>query len=197
MVQHVLHIDQDTKRKNLRKYLCSNPNCRKVFSKPKIIKYHVCPACQTLVNMTEADSEEIQNALAMQKTTKRRKPKMIERSGLKSQEKPGIQVPLSKPTKEEFPAPENEPEMSKKVTPCKQVQVPLQNEIRITPPQSSTTRNSPSSVCQHHFGYLSQHEKNEGIPDSCIVCPKSLSCMLSEYYKDKESVIEIKKWYSP
>ena len=33
-------------------YNCSNPNCDKVFSKPKIIKYYVCPSCQTLIDQT-------------------------------------------------------------------------------------------------------------------------------------------------
>jgi DNA-directed RNA polymerase subunit RPC12/RpoP len=33
------------------RYQCANPNCGKAFSKPKIIKYYVCPTCQTLVIM--------------------------------------------------------------------------------------------------------------------------------------------------
>jgi hypothetical protein len=33
------------------RYQCANPNCGKVFAKPKIIKYYVCPTCQTLVIM--------------------------------------------------------------------------------------------------------------------------------------------------
>ena len=39
------------------RFHCSNPNCHKVFSKPKIIKYYVCPTCQTLAIM---DTEIIQ-----------------------------------------------------------------------------------------------------------------------------------------
>lgn len=63
----------------------------------------------------------------------------------------------------------------------------------LKPPETKTA--SSQSVCQYGFGYLSQREKGEGIPDTCIECPKSLSCMLSEYYKTQESVKEIKKWY--
>ena len=33
------------------RYQCANPNCKKAFSKPKLIKYYVCPTCQTLVIM--------------------------------------------------------------------------------------------------------------------------------------------------
>jgi hypothetical protein len=38
-------------------YCCSNPNCRNVFSIPKVIKYYVCPICQTLVEMTSTDDK--------------------------------------------------------------------------------------------------------------------------------------------
>jgi len=53
-----------------------------------------------------------------------------------------------------------------------------------------------SSGCQYGYGYLSQREKGEGIPSACVECPKSLDCMLAEYYKKGGSVKEIKKWYS-
>ncbi len=34
------------------KHSCSNPNCGKVFSRPKVIKYYVCPSCQTLIDIS-------------------------------------------------------------------------------------------------------------------------------------------------
>src|SRR5208283_2418155 len=40
-----------SKNNKVHRYCCSNPNCKKVFSKPKIIKYYVCPSCQTLVDL--------------------------------------------------------------------------------------------------------------------------------------------------
>ena len=49
--------------------------------------------------------------------------------------------------------------------------------------------------CKHYFGYLGSRKKGEVIPNSCLECPKSLDCMLGDYYKSKESVAEIKKWY--
>lgn len=54
---------------------------------------------------------------------------------------------------------------------------------------------SSSSDCPYGYGYLSQRDKDEGIPSTCVECPKSLDCMLAEYYKKRESVKEIKKWY--
>jgi hypothetical protein len=38
-------------------YCCSNPNCHKIFSKPKIIKHYVCPSCQTLIDL---NAEKVQ-----------------------------------------------------------------------------------------------------------------------------------------
>ena len=64
------------------------------------------------------------------------------------------------------------------------------------PTASADEVNQPSdSRCKHYFGYLGQREKGEGIPESCLECPKSLDCMLSEYYKSKETIKEVKKWY--
>jgi DNA-directed RNA polymerase subunit RPC12/RpoP len=50
--------------------------------------------------------------------------------------------------------------------------------------------------CSYHFGYLSDKNKNESIPETCFGCPKSIDCMLSEFNKSQESLTEIKKWYS-
>jgi hypothetical protein len=58
--------------------------------------------------------------------------------------------------------------------------------------------NHPSDqVCKYYLGYLSQRDKGEGIPETCVECNKSLDCMLSEYYKSEKTVAEIKKWYRP
>jgi len=50
--------------------------------------------------------------------------------------------------------------------------------------------------CSYYFGYLSQRNKEEVIPETCFGCLKSIECMMSEYNKPKETVEEIKKWYS-
>jgi hypothetical protein len=56
---------------------------------------------------------------------------------------------------------------------------------------------SSGKICQYYYGYLGQREKGEGIPSSCVECAKSLDCMLADYYKSKETVEEIRKWYRP
>jgi len=152
--------------------------------------------------MTDAeDQEEIQIASEIQETVKRRKPENIKVDSSKGIEKTGIQTIGSQPTIEEPCALEKKPEASVTVIVHEQVQVPQQKKIEPAPIQQSTavetkTISQSSSDCQYGFGYLSQREKGEGIPDTCIECPKSLDCMLSNYYKKEQSVREIKKWYT-
>ena len=49
----------EKKHKKLKDYCCSNPNCNSVFSQPKIIKYYVCPKCQSLVDMEGISSQPV------------------------------------------------------------------------------------------------------------------------------------------
>jgi len=48
--------------------------------------------------------------------------------------------------------------------------------------------------CQYWFGFLSQKDKNESVPQECVECEKVMDCMLNRYY-DSVAVSEIKKWY--
>jgi hypothetical protein len=48
--------------------------------------------------------------------------------------------------------------------------------------------------CQNWFGFLSQKDKNESIPQECVECEKVMDCMLNRQY-DSGAVSEIKKWY--
>ena len=48
--------------------------------------------------------------------------------------------------------------------------------------------------CQFWFGYLSQKEKTESVPQECVECNKVVECMLNQ--KNSENALsEIKKWY--
>jgi hypothetical protein len=185
------------------RYLCSNPNCRKVFSRPKIITYHVCPTCQTLVTIAEIEShEEIQTDLAPKKSMEHRKLEMVEADNPKDMVIMNIPTGDSQSAALEEPCePDKKQEVNSELIVLEQVQASQPKKIEIAPIQQVTAEetkavSASSSDCQYGFGYLSQREKGEGIPDSCIECPKLLSCMLSEYYKAEESVKEIKKWYN-
>jgi DNA-directed RNA polymerase subunit RPC12/RpoP len=75
-------------------------------------------------------------------------------------------------------------------------------ELEATPAiQEETLDNKPAcgtkedSTCKYYFGYLSQREKGKPIPDECMQCSQCMDCILSELYKSKKSVSEIKKWY--
>jgi hypothetical protein len=42
-------------------------------------------------------------------------------------------------------------------------------------PSPKTTDNS---VCEYYFGYLSNRDKQEAIPETCLICHRSIDCML-------------------
>jgi hypothetical protein len=73
----------------------------------------------------------------------------------------------------------------------------LKETVQIGPLASNEKAEDRESEygCKHYFGYLGERDKGEEIPIECLECPKSLDCMLGNYYKSKESVAEIKKWY--
>lgn len=185
-----------------RKYLCSNPNCRRVFSKPKIIKYHVCPTCQTMVNISQPeDQAEIQAALAKQKLVKRRKPRITEVESSQTIRLSDMPLKHRQPPTEEGYAPEEKSDEIENAPVPVLVQVPGEETIGLATaqqpaPSDAITASSSSSGCQYGFGYLSEREKGEDIPVTCIECARSLDCMLSKYYKKEESVREVKKWYN-
>ncbi len=50
--------------------------------------------------------------------------------------------------------------------------------------------------CQYWYGYLSQKERQEPIPEECVECEKVVECMLNQL-NSASAVAEIKKWYRP
>ena len=49
--------------------------------------------------------------------------------------------------------------------------------------------------CQYWFGFLSEKDKSESIPQECIECEKVMACMLHQNYDSPNPVSEIEKWY--
>jgi hypothetical protein len=72
----------------------------------------------------------------------------------------------------------------------------LEAMVTETGEKKETANSSSDAECSHYLGYLNQRVKGETIPETCIVCPKSIECLLSESDSSKESMKEIKKWYS-
>lgn len=150
--------------------------------------------------MSEGEYEEA--PLRQQNHVRVVKPKKIERDNkLETVALLGIKTESKLPEPERLNAQGEKQETSESLIAVEQVQTPQQKVIVAVPEQQMSSEENKiaapsSSGCQFGFGYLSQRKKGEGIPDSCIECAKSLSCMLSEYYKKEENVKEIKKWYS-
>ncbi len=194
-----MSLREDNEHKG-HKYLCSNPNCRKVFSRPKIIKYQVCPACQTLVDIVETkNKDKILTSFASKKSLKLKKKKKVKTGnseGLTLEAQPAS----VEPPPEEPLVPEKKPEGSEETSSFVQVQMPQQGKVEMPPVQQTKTLEgenfSKSLKCQYGFGYLYQRKKGEDIPDTCIECPKLLNCMLSDQCEKEESVAEIMKWYT-
>lgn len=58
------------------RYCCPNPNCNRVFSKPKIIRYYVCPTCQSPIRLN--DSHVHSHMILQKRIEKTLKVKKIE-----------------------------------------------------------------------------------------------------------------------
>ena len=54
-----------------------------------------------------------------------------------------------------------------------------QDESPLSKEKSSKNVEKPST-CHYHFGYLSEREDKQQIPDECIVCKALLECMLQK-----------------
>ena len=184
----MLPLEEKRESHKKQKYHCANPNCNRVFSRPKIIKYYVCPTCQTLVNAAEENEQLMQVPLSPQKHVKHAKPEITkkvikpdiattvgfshenqlpEAEVLKApEEKPEINKNLNL---EQDKTPEQKTESSKILVASEQTQSPQPKPIAVIPTQPSSeetkTVSPSSSDCQYSFGYLSQREKGEGIPD--------------------------------
>jgi hypothetical protein len=193
----------DKSKNKVQRYCCSNPNCKKVFSKPKIIKYYVCPTCQTLVDDLPSENfhpptrekpveEKKQVARGKRKESKQDKKQesrvITSQQATTSNELTSWEKPEVKEILETImPAQMEEPK------PNAAADIALNKKSQITVEEKTC---QPSDVqCPYYFGYLGQRNKETAIPETCFECPKSIECMLSEYNGSQEGVKEIKKWY--
>jgi len=161
---------EEEKQKHKESYCCPNPNCKSVFSRPKIIKYYVCPTCQTLVKTdTAIGNTKKEKHRPTEEDIKRLDAELLEAERKETEKRQQVKSKAPKPIE------------------------PSQTEQLVASAEDESKSND--SGCTHYFGYLGEREKGEEIPAECLECPKSLDCMLGDYYKSKESVAEIKKWY--
>ena len=162
-------------------YRCANKECKKIFKKPIELKdlsenppriYPACPECGADLNFFFGSSTV--------KTAKTKKKTLIH------QKKPEIKS------------------IKKKVE-IKRAEAPNQHESKVSIPREKVAAPNPIankkkvratdySDCKYYFGYLASREKQKEIPETCLECPRSLDCMLSNY-KSEDTVGEISKWY--
>ena len=161
---------REEEQKNKESYTCPNPNCNSVFYRPKIIKHYVCPTCQTLVKMdTAIGNTKTKKRGPTEEDVKRKEAERLEAERKETEEQQQIRCKAPKPI-----------ELSQTEQPAA---------------DAEEVNKSSDSRCKHYFGYLGEREKGEEIPAGCLECRKTLDCMLSDYYRSKETVEEIKKWY--
>lgn len=197
------------KNSEITRYCCSNPNCHKVFSRPKIIKYYVCPSCQTIIDLNSA-KVKVHPILREKRVLVKETPKLRKKKVIKQAEKDEtntIEPTLIQPEKNaeltiaEKPLAneqlETEPPKAKSPELMELTLIQrLEAMVTETAKEKETPNSSSDAECSHYLGYLNQRVKGETIPETCIVCPKSIECLLSESDSSKEGLKEIKKWYS-
>ncbi len=181
-------------------YTCSNPNCGNVFSIPKVIKYYVCPLCQTLVEMSTNGGSTLDEEYSPVEEPQAKKPitKTVHThvQACPSQDPKSEESKLVEPKLVETKSLEQKPIEPRILAPKLEQPKPPPPTSKVALGDKKEDKTSDQS-CRYYLGYLSQRNKGEGIPGTCVECNKSLDCMLTEYYKSEDTVAEIKKWYHP
>jgi len=50
--------------------------------------------------------------------------------------------------------------------------------VSVETEKTEISRDTKTSGCPHHFGYLSEHPKNTPIPNECLTCTKIMECLV-------------------
>jgi hypothetical protein len=162
-------------------YRCPNEDCRGIFHKPIELKdlsetpariCLACPECGADLNRFFGSRFEKIPKPKAQTVFPPKKPEI----------KPTKKMTEIKPVETPKETQNQKPKMAEKI-PAKKSEA---NRKKINV--------SNDSKCQYYFGYLADRAKQEGIPDPCLECPRSLDCILTNY-KSEGTVTEISKWY--
>ena len=173
------------------KHFCSNPNCGKIFSRPKVIKYYVCPSCQTLIDIsTQKIPDHVTSTKKSIERARKQDPKsemtlnqLVSNDETAQPKENALNEPID--LKLEFIT-ESEPIDTSSLE--KKVQLAVEGRKVLS---------ELNYQCSHYFGFLSEKKEGQEIPETCFECPKSVECLLSRCTKSEESIQEIKQWYIP
>lgn len=173
------------------KHSCSNPNCGKKFSRPKVIKYYVCPSCQTLIDIP---SQKIPDNV-----TQIKKP--VERT-IKNDPEPELTLNQLVSNDEITQAKENAENETidlklEFIAECESIDnSSLEQKVQLAV-EGRKVLSELNFQCNYYFGFLSEKKQGQQIPETCFECPKAVDCLLSKCTKSEESIQEIKQWYMP
>jgi hypothetical protein len=190
-----------SKDKNDKQYCCSNPSCLHVFSEPLEIKQYACPQCKKVIDL---DSKK-----SLAQSTIAKNPVFMENQERKANSQNEEQKNISEPvverqeSKSSFPTSSDYREIDYSTLkdpepeePTLQQRLEAMVEKKHKDEEKAKEPPSSSSECLHYFGYLHQREVGQPMPEECVVCTKSIECLMSNSNKSKESLKEIKKWYT-
>jgi len=163
-------------------YRCPNQECKKIFQKPIDLKdlsvipariYPACPECGADLDRFFGTSTE--KMLKIRKKTISNQKKIEIESIEKKAKIENVEAPNQHQSQGSM--------LKKKASAMKSI--------------TGRKKHDTTDVfeCPYYFTYLASREKQEEIPDTCLECPRSLDCMLSNY-KSEDSVVEISKWYN-
>jgi hypothetical protein len=188
--------------------VCPNPKCRREIVEPVLLtirsvtppkEYEACPYCFTklepepqmeqeevpepAVEQEEVMEEEDESSLPVNSVLEKVKgsgPRFLQRfkalipgsDGSRKEKREKAEEPQAEPAakKEEEKPAEEEPETE-----------PVAKEEPKEEPQiePSAKKESESSGCPEHFGYLANRPPDTPVPSQCLVCPRMVDCMLS------------------
>ena len=173
------------------KHSCSNPNCGKVFSRPKVIKYYVCPSCQTLIDIP---TQKIPDHVTPFKKSIERVRKQDPESELNLNQL----VPNDKTAQSKENSTNETLDLKLEfITECESIDTSsLEKKVQLAV-EGRKVLSELNFQCSHYFGFLSEKKEGQEIPETCFECPKSVECLLSRCTKSEESIQEIKQWYIP
>jgi len=184
--------------------VCPNPKCRKEIEEPIILtiqsvtpptQYEACPYCFTkLEPEPQMEQEEVpEPPVEQEEATPIIKPEdsvveKVKDSGPRFLQRFKALIPGSdgsrKEKREKPVEPQVEPAIKEEEKPAKEEPeaepVAKEEEPKEEPQiEPFVQKESESSGCPAHFGYLANRPPDTPIPSQCLVCPKMVDCMLS------------------
>lgn len=187
--------------------VCSNPKCRKEIEEPILLtiqsvtppaQYEACPYCFTkLAPEPPPEQEEVPEPAVEQKEHMEKEDesspsedKVLEKakgSGPRFLRRFKALIPRSDESQKEKIEKPKEPQAEPAIKEEErtageepEVEPVVKEELKEEPKTETVAKKeSESSGCPEHFGYLANRPPDTPVPSQCLVCPKMVDCMLS------------------